>query len=33
MYQKGKKEAILYDYEDEIAILEGLTLQLKDLLT
>ncbi len=32
IYQKGKKEAILYDYEDEITILEGLTLRLKDLL-
>lgn len=32
IYQKGKKEAILYDYADEITILEGLTLRLKDLL-
>ena len=32
IYQKGKKEAILYDYEEEITILEGLTLRLKDLL-
>src|SRR4030066_915722 len=31
IYQKGKKESILYDYEDEITILEGLTLRLKDL--
>ncbi len=33
IYQKGKREAILYDYEDEIVILEGLTLKLKDILT
>src|SRR3989304_4449583 len=32
IYQKGKKEAILYDYEEEIVILEGLTLRLKDLI-
>ena len=32
IYQKGKREAILYDYEDEIVILEGLTLRLKDLI-
>jgi Uma2 family endonuclease len=32
LYQKGKKEAILYDYEEEITILEGLTLHLKDIL-
>src|SRR3972149_5192686 len=33
VYQKGKKEAILYDYEDEITILQGLTMRLKDILT
>ena len=33
VYQKGKKEAILYDYEDEITILQGLTMRLKELLT
>ena len=33
IYQKGKKESILFDYDDEITILEGLTLRLKDLLT
>jgi len=33
IYQKGKREAILYDYEEEIVILEGLTLKLKDILT
>src|SRR3972149_6350550 len=32
IYQKGKKEAILYDYEEEIVILEGLTLRLIDIL-
>ena len=32
IYQKGKKEAALYDYEEEITVLEGLTLRLKDLL-
>ena len=31
LYQKGKREALLYDYEDEIVVLEGLTLRLKDL--
>src|SRR3990170_2452977 len=33
MYRKGRKEAILYDYEEEIVILEGLTLRLIDILT
>ena len=33
VYQKGKKEAILYDYEDEITILQWLTMRLKELLT
>jgi len=33
LYQKGKREALLYDYEDEITILEGLTLRLIDILT
>lgn len=32
IYQKGKKEATLYDYADKITILEGLALRLKDLL-
>jgi len=33
VYQKGKKEAILYDDEDEITILQWLTMRLKELLT
>src|SRR3989337_1772466 len=31
VYQKGKKEAILYDDEEEITILEWLTMRLKEL--
>ena len=31
LYQKGKREALLYDYEDEIVVLEGLPLRLKAL--
>lgn len=32
LYQKGKREAILYNFEEEFTLIEGLTLRIKDVL-
>ena len=31
LYQKGKKEALLYNFEEDIPLIEGLIFKLKDL--
>ena len=33
LYQKGKKEAIIYNFEEEVALLEGLSIKMKELLS
>ncbi|MFZ3088987.1 MAG: Uma2 family endonuclease [Nitrospirota bacterium] len=33
LYQKGKKEAIIYNFEEEVALLEGLSVKMKELLS
>lgn len=33
LYQKGKREAILFDFEEEVTLIEGVTLKIKDMLT
>lgn len=33
LYQKGKKEALLYNFEDDIPLLEGLIFKLKELIS
>lgn len=32
LYQKGKKEALLFSFDEEVTLIEGLTVRIKDLL-
>jgi Uma2 family endonuclease len=32
LYRKGKKEALLFSFDEEVALIEGLTVRIKDLL-
>lgn len=33
LYQKGKKEALLFNFEEDIPLIDGLTIKLKELTT
>ncbi len=33
LYQKGKKEAILYNFDEEVALIEGLSVKMKELIS
>ncbi len=33
LYQKGKKEAILYNFDEDVALIEGLSIKMKELLS
>ena len=33
LYQKGKREATLFDFEEEVTLIEGITLRIKEILT
>lgn len=32
LYQKGKKEALLFSFDEEVMLIEGLSIRIKDLL-
>ena len=31
VYQKGKREALMFNFEEEVPLIEGLTVRLKDM--
>ena len=33
LYQKGKKEALLYNFEEDVTLIEGLSIKMKELLS